>query len=125
MNNSLLVKKIAKKLNVKVIDVEKIPNYYKTVNMPSCTFINKSYLYGNNEIVIGKYKNKEMKLASFFHEVGHTLVENSYMKAIDYSKYLIESAAWYLGIQMASEYGISFSKPTTEWIVKNIETYKK
>ena len=124
MNNFSLIKKIAKKFNITIIDVEKTPNYHKVVNMPQDTFVNKSYLCGNNDIVLGIYKNKEMRLASFFHEIGHTLVENTYMETIGYDTYLIESAAWYIGMKMASEYNVSFSKQTVKWITKNIFSYR-
>ena len=83
-------------------------------------YINSSYIAGRDEIYLGIYENKELLIASFFHEIGHTLVNFiNYKTVID-----IEREAWKQGFDVAKKYGYNFSKETYEWADKQIETYK-
>ena len=40
---------------------------------------NRCYIAGSN-IFIGKYKDSELLLISFFHEIGHRLIKNQFIK---------------------------------------------
>lgn len=72
--------------------------------------MNKSCIIGNKEIYIGKYDNIDLLIASYFHELGHSLNDINYDEI-----FLIfhhELAAWNLGLNLGMKYGY-YIKPTT------------
>ena len=76
--------------------------------------INNCFVAGN-EIFIGKYENEEYLLISFFHEHGHRLVSQDFIKKVDYNTLIIEIEAWNLGIKSAMELGYIFSDDAIAW----------
>lgn len=114
-----IIDKIKQRFNIKVIDIQDRPLYYNEVGMCMSDFVNKSYIIGCDTIVLGLYDNKEKRIASLFHEIGHTLVKN------DESQYKREKEAWEIGIELAKEYNIDFSKETLLWIDEQVSVYKE
>jgi Zn-dependent peptidase ImmA (M78 family) len=112
------VDKIKRRFNIEIIDVQERPNYYNEVGMEERDFVNKSYIIGNDTVILGIYDNDEQKIASLFHEIGHTLLDRNYENQFNY-----EAEAWRIGIELAIEYGISFSHETMLWINKQTNTY--
>lgn len=83
---------------------------------------NNSYVCGN-EIVIGKYRDKEKELISFFHELGHIFISNDFKKKWKYNTLMIEIECWNLGIEEARKKGILFSDRAIQWGYKRALTY--
>lgn len=113
------IDKIKQKFNIEIIDVQERPKYYNEVGMEEEDFVNKSYIIGKDTVVLGIYDNDEQKIASLFHEIGHTLVVENYEEQLNY-----EVEAWRIGIELATEYGISFSDETMSWINRQVDTYE-
>jgi hypothetical protein len=109
---------LAKKYNVKVIDVSIQTDYYERVQMPEDTYIEKSYCNGN-EIILGIYSSPEKCLAAFFHELGHMLCENGAR-----NKYDEECRAWQHGFKLAKDENITFSEETIKWCRQQLSAYK-
>jgi len=107
---------IAKKYGMKVIHVKEGDEHCEANGID--TYINKSYSCGNT-IYLGIYQNSELKLLSFFHEVGHWIDKN-----ISIIKYEREKKAWKLGYKLAKQYGVFFSDRANEWANKQLNTYK-
>jgi hypothetical protein len=82
-----------------------------------------SCIYGNDEIVLGQYKNPELRFISFFHELGHTLVTQDFKAATNYNTLLIELKAWDLGIEFAISRDIVFSDDAIVWGYGQALTY--
>jgi len=78
---------------------------------------NNCFIAGN-EIFIGKYENDEYLLISFFHEHGHKLVSQSFIKSCNYNTLLIEIEAWNMGIKAAMKLGYYFSDDAIVWAYK-------
>ena len=75
---------------------------------------NHSYIAGK-DVYLGKYEDEELMVISFFHEVGHTLVEWEYKERMRFSTLMIELKAWDLGIQYALDKGLLFSDNALKW----------
>lgn len=74
------------------------------------------------EITIGVYDNNEYKEISFYHELGHCLVDypNNYK---DISEYKLEKLAWKEGLKIAKQNNIYFSTNALRWAVQQLYTY--
>lgn len=83
-------------------------------------YTNSSFCYGD-VILIGLYDDQELKVISFFHELGHILDPDR----PHVNKYEMEAVAWKIGIEKAKEYNILFSPETLEWADVQLETYNK
>ena len=106
----------------KIVDMEEEPYYWHNkANMPLDDFIDNCYIIGCSEIIIGFYKNEELRTASIFHEIGHTRLK--YEKCIE--TYDREDYAWDIGFSLAKKYGYKFSQDTYEWAYNKLETYKQ
>ena len=81
------------------------------------SYINKSYICGNDEIEIGIYENDELMIASFFHELGH--ITDQKVKGY----YNSEEDAWKIGFKLAKEHGYSFCDDTYKWCEEQFNTY--
>ena len=97
---------------LEIIDLSNQPDYWKKVGMRQEDFIDKSYTIGGEIIVLGMYKDKERKSASFFHELGHIINESG-----------SEKAAWETGMKLAKSLGITFSSSTWKWIKEQLISY--
>lgn len=81
---------------------------------------NNDPLYNNcmstdDTIWVGEYDNKEFELISFFHEIGHNLVTQSFIEKWKYNTLIIEIECWDLGIEEARRRGILFSDEAISW----------
>jgi len=72
-------------------------------------YINNCFVIGKSEIIIGKYENEENKLISFFHEIGHCLIEKEFIEKWKYNTLIIEIECWNIGIEEARKRNILFS----------------
>jgi len=114
-----IIRKVSKNMNLKIIDCIKTC-YWEKSGMEKEDYINKSYTCGN-EIILGIYDDLELKLISFFHEVGH-IASILFNEEIE-NKYEQEKLAWDVGLQIAASYGVYFSEKTENWANQQLETY--
>ena len=112
---------IAKSKGIKLIEIIEGDEYCEANGVDS--YINSSYIIGNDEIQLGIYDDNELKTASFFHEVGHTLVEDDFRENNNW--FAIEREAWVKGFEFAKSYKYKFSFNVYRWAIKNISTYNK
>jgi len=98
-----------------IIDCEKYPKYYKKVNMRPKDFIEKSYLIGNT-IILGKYKNKQRKIISYYHELGHLKTRKHYLEKLEQ-----EINAWKVALDEIPIKNIT--KENVKYILHCLETY--
>ena len=73
--------------------------------------------------VIGLYDDYELKVATFFHEIGHTLISENFEKLVNYDNLLIEYEAWIRGLKEAKKHDIHFTGKTFKYILKSLDTY--
>jgi hypothetical protein len=120
MKHIKLVRKICKEYNIKLKDLAlyKDPSKFGDGNN-----YNTSWIIGHNEIWLGIYDDNRFKFISFFHEMGHTLLEYSYHKKTKYNTLMAELKAWDLGINFALNRGIIFEDDVLEWGYKRALTY--
>jgi len=118
-----MINKIAKKYNINLHKVKAGDKYCKANGID--TYLNKSYSSGsknhNPEIWLGIYYDKELKLISFFHELGHILCKRKESDTI----YQMEEKAWKKGIKIANKYEIFFSDETLKWSKNQLKSYEK
>lgn len=110
---------IVKDFNITLIEI--IPNdeYCKANGIE--TYLNKSWLIGNNTIQLGIYDDEELKLISLFHEIGHTQDKSN---KDNLTIFQIEKQAWEIGYQIAEKYNIYFSNNAKNWALEQLNTYK-
>jgi hypothetical protein len=118
-------KQIAKDYDIDLINVTKnnIERIAKEHAVEKSELTNNAYVIGNDEILLGLYDDKELKLASFFHEIGHTLITEKFKELINYDLMLIEYQAWIEGLKVARKYGYKFSNKTFEYILKSLNSF--
>lgn len=88
------------------------------------SYINRSACYGcPPTIELGIYDDPELKLISFFHEVGHFLDPVTWSKVGWATMYDMESSAWVYAYGIALEYGITFSDNAKSWAKVQLESY--
>lgn len=69
-----------------------------------------------------KYSSAKVKLATFFHELGH--LKNEGKKAKPYNIFECELLAWAEGMKIYKKlFGKSFSKTQSEYMLKCLKTY--
>ena len=118
------VKDIVKNLQISLIDCDEDREYIRKTGMPDDTFINRSFLVGRDEIVLGIYDNSEHKLASFFHEVGHIHITQAFKDKNKFNAQAIERESWDLGYTIALTHGIFFSEEIRKWADEQIDSYE-
>jgi hypothetical protein len=65
-----------------------------------------------------------LKVASFFHELGHALMPDDFASSVEYYTPDIEKEAWRVGFEEAKkEYGVDFSQKVHDWVEKQLQTY--
>ena len=70
-------------------------------------------------------KDLELKLISFFHEMGHFIDKTNWsIDANEHTKYKAEENAWNLGYELAINYEINFSENARSWAKQQLETYR-
>jgi len=115
-----MIQKIAKEFSKKIIDCEDDKKYIQANDIKD--YINSSYICGD-EIILGLYKDKKKRLISFFHEIGHILVDQEFKESVEYDSFLIELEASHRGIKFAKERGIEFHKKIKHWLYRQAITY--
>lgn len=84
---------------------------------------NNAFIISEEDIVLGIYDDPHLKQAAFFHEIGHTLVTESYEKLVNNDQMLIEFQAWIEGLKIAKKYKHDISPKTFKYILKSINSY--
>ena len=121
-----MIKEIAGKYNVKLYEVQPGDKYCQANDEES--YHNSSYCAGSvrskcdAELWLGFYDDEELRLISFFHEMGHMLDDTLYKEGM--TVYDFEKTAWEKGYELAKEYGIKFSRKSKGWATKQLNTYK-
>ena len=99
------INKIAKKYNIPITQVKRNDKWCKKNGLDN--YINRSWALGYKEILLGIYEDKELKLISLFHEIGH--VKDSKRRRHK-TRYSLEKYAWELGLKLAKkDFNITFS----------------
>jgi len=128
-----MIKEIVKKYDVMLYEVTQGDNHCEANGEDS--YHNTSYCAGNihskcgmsdrnncAEIWLGFYDDEEIKLISFFHELGHVTDDTIWNDKL--LKYDMEKIAWNKGYEIAKEYGVKFSRKSKGWATKQLNTYK-
>ena len=67
--------------------------------------------------MLGIFDNEDLKIASFFHELGHVV------KPRRKGFVNCEGDAWIIGMELASEHGFVFKGATVAWMFKQLKSY--
>jgi len=104
------IKQIAEDYDIKLINVTKknIDKYSKLYEIKKEDLINNAEIIGNEELILGIFDDKEVRIAAFFHEIGHTLISDKFEKLVNCDCLLIEYKAWILGLKAAKNMDINF-----------------
>ena len=118
-------RKIAKDYGLNVVHVNKnnIGRVAEKYDIDKKNLKNNAYVIDNEDIILGIFDEKDLKIASFFHEMGHTLIKESFEKLVNENNMLIESQAWIEGLRIAKKYGVKFSDKMFNYIMDSINTY--
>ena len=118
-------RKIAKDYGLNVVHVNKnnIGRVAEKYDIDKKNLKNNAYVIDNEDIILGIFDDKDLKIASFFHEMGHTLIKESFEKLVNENNMLIESQAWIEGLRIAKKYGVKFSDKMFNYIMDSINTY--
>lgn len=106
-NRMYIMEKIAEELNI-TLSVE--------------NKINDSFNAGN-EIFLGEYEDEELKLISFFHELGHIKLTRDFVEKWNFNTLIIELECWNIGIEEARKRNILFSDKAIRWGLNKVLTY--
>lgn len=119
------IKKIAQDFDIKVVNITKnnIEKYSKKYSIDKNDLKNNAYIIGDDEIILGIFQNPEIKTATFFHEIGHTLVTKHFARLINYDVMLIEYQAWIEGLRVAKKYNYTFSNNVFKYILESLNSY--
>ena len=120
-----ICKPICDEFKIKLTDVTIDSDYIKRAGMVGCeeSFKNKSYSCCG-ELILGNYDNPELKLISFFHELGHnSLISQESLEDELISKMDTELECWRIGIAFAKKRNITFSEDAVAWGYKQAITY--
>lgn len=117
------VDELAERFKVKLIVVD--DPFVKESGMDWAWWLNRSESSGSvsdrPEIIIGAYSDDELKLLSFFHELGHVLTPDP-AKLPDMMA--VERAAWRIGYAVAESMGVRFSPRAKAWARRQLAAYK-
>lgn len=119
------LKEIADIFGIKLIIITKnnLNKYIKKFNITEEDLTNNAYIIGDEELILGIYDSPDVKVASFFHEIGHTLIKERFEKLVKYDTMLIEFQAWIEGLRLAKKYGYQFSNKTYKYILDSLNSY--
>lgn len=121
-----MIKEIAEKYNVNLHEVQ--PGDEHCQEMNDETYHNSSYCAGSvrskcdADLWLGFYDDDELRLISFFHEMGHMLDDTLYEDGM--TVYDFEKIAWEKGYILAKEYGVKFSRKAKGWATRQLNSYK-
>lgn len=111
---------ITKKYNIKLFEGKK---YYSNWNNQDYLFyfLNNCYFIAPNIIIMGNFKDNQLKLACFFHELGHFLDTKKYKNL-----FIKEKNAWKFGFAIAKkELNLSFANYIKKICEEKLNSYKK
>ena len=115
----MVVEQIERDYGIKMIQVVKDDKYCQANGLE--TYLNRSMVAGT-EVYLGIFEDHELKILSFFHEIGHILDQTEQNEA--FTKYDYEKNAWDIGYQEAKRrYGVDFSDNAKKWASDQLETY--
>ena len=116
---------IAKHYGLKVTHINKnnVKRVTEKFDIDKSTIKNNCFIFENEHIIIGLYDDYELKMATFFHEIGHTLISENFEKLVNYDNLLIEYEAWIKGLKEAKKHNIYFTGKTFKYILKSLDTY--
>jgi len=119
------ITEIARDYNLKVTSITKnnIIRFSKKFEINKRDLKNNAYIIGDEDIILGIYDDLELKRAAFFHEIGHTLITESFVKMVNNDQMLIEYQAWVEGLKVARKYKYNFSYKAFKYILKSINSY--
>jgi len=120
-------RKIAKDYGLRVIHLNK-NNFKKVIekyDIKKWELNDNAFLIEDEIIILGFYKDKSHKNAAFFHEIGHTLINDKFLKMVNDDIQLIEYQAWIEGLKVAQRYGEKIDKKTFKYILKALNSYYK
>jgi hypothetical protein len=115
-----MLKEIAESRGIELIEVQPGDELCQANGEDS--YIDHSYICGNDRIELGIYSDPEKRIVSFFHEIGHTM--SSYKWRLKHTQQEIERRAWKDGYKFARSFGIVFNKETKDWAEQQVLTYK-
>ena len=118
----IIMKKICKELGIKLHFVKKKDRWCK--GNGEFMYSKTSWVSGN-EIWVGMYEDFEIKVISFFHELGHILCYTQYGLNRNDCNYEEEHSAWGKGIASAFLYDIYFSKKIDSYIGNCLRSHLK
>lgn len=126
-NGFMKINEIAKIHDVKLIKINKnnIAKYSKMYDISRTDLKENAYVIDNETIILGIFKNSELKIASFFHELGHTILTKQFAKLINHDLMLEEYQAWIDGLKIAKKYGYEFSDEAYLYMLQCLQTYYK
>lgn len=119
MNSDWIIAEVCRRFSLRLRDAAK-EEYAIEVNMPTETFMERSFQIGS-EIILGIYDDPEIRLISFFHEVGHYLPEDKDAETL----FEFERQAWKTGLRLAAEYEMRFSFRAKRWAVRAMRSCRK
>jgi len=122
--NKTMIKEITEKYNVKLYEVQPGDKYCQANDEES--YHNSSYCAGSvrndPELWLGFYDDEELRLISFFHEMGHMIDDTPWEDGM--TVYDFEKIAWEKGYILAKEYGVKFSRKAKGWATRQLNSYK-
>lgn len=74
------------------------------------------------DIFLGQYEDEELRDISFFHELGHIAWDRPKFSDWPYCKYN-EALAWRVGLELASQLGVTFSEEALTWATEQLVSY--
>lgn len=127
INGFMKINEIAKIHDVKLVKITKnnIAKYSKLYDIPRPELRENSYVIDGEVIILGIYKEIELRTTSFFHELGHTLLTKQFAKLINHDIMLEEYQAWIEGLKIAKKYGYEFSNASYLFILQALQSYHK
>ena len=123
VKHGLDFEQIAAKHGIKLLDASTFDE--KTIK---AFYTNQSCCAGNDRIFLGVYDDEDLKVASFFHELGHCLDQEPDPEFPDCLPFALKSdrelRAWKVGFKIAEEqYGVRFSSATLGWCLDQVRTH--
>lgn len=88
-------------------------------------YINSSYIIGDT-IYLGIYDDINKKIISFFHEIGHHIIDRDFIDETikkQNCSFLIEQKCWQIGFELAEQYKYCFDSDVYEWANEQTKTY--
>lgn len=109
------LRKIAAQYGIKKVDQVREGDKYIAANGVE-TYVNRAFIAGR-DIHLGIFDNEELKIASFFHELGHVAKprRKGFLNC--------EGNAWIIGMELASQHGFVFKGATVAWMFKQLKSY--